>query len=206
MPATAPAPSPPDDGAAPRHRPLPLPSTIAVAGVSFYADAVARVAAGDAVALEREPSNPHDVNAVRIRRVADGARLGHAPREVARRLAVRDEDRWLGEVVEVLEGSRATGLRVRVDAQPPPSLPVCAPPPPHAAPLRDDDVGGDDVPAVADDAPRVRMRTGHRDLGRLAGFDGDRVLVVADGDDAAVGYPARLVTVDDEADAGDADA
>jgi hypothetical protein len=55
------------------------------------AAALSGLTVGDAVALEREPDNPYDPNAIRVRR-DDGRDLGYVAREAARGIAGRLDD------------------------------------------------------------------------------------------------------------------
>ncbi len=52
------------------------------AGSRYYSDEAARVDEGDELELLREPSNPHDPNAIVVARLG-GGKIGHVPREDA---------------------------------------------------------------------------------------------------------------------------
>ena len=61
-----------------------------VAGAgSHHADALAAdaVAPGRALELRRDPSNPHDANAIQVHPAAGGEQVGWVPRELAAELA-----------------------------------------------------------------------------------------------------------------------
>jgi hypothetical protein len=60
-------------------------------GYGTRLEALGRLAVGDNVLLEREPENPHDPNAIRVRSV-EGVDLGYLAREVARGIAGRLDD------------------------------------------------------------------------------------------------------------------
>src|SRR5215475_2548711 len=67
--------------------------TIHVAGVSFRQRAVAHVREGERLLLEREPTNKHDENAIKVCRL-DGEHIGYLPREVAERAVPDAAGRW----------------------------------------------------------------------------------------------------------------
>jgi len=93
-------------------RELPLPVVVPVRGVSFHQDLVRSVVVGQRLFVVADPENEFDVNACAVR--LGGETLGHIPRELAARLRSSGGLCWPCEVVEVLQGSKATGLRVRV--------------------------------------------------------------------------------------------
>jgi hypothetical protein len=179
-------------------RPLTLPATIPVAGVSFRQGELRDVVEGDHVELVATDDNPHDANAVEIR--FSEKLLGFVPRAVAERLRASDAERWRGVVSEVLRGE-TWGLRVTVH-------PLETELPRSARELKmraiergaQGRVDGEPAPGRDSDAPvtigkkRVRALSG-RDLGVLVRIEGSRVIV---SDDAGreVSYPATVVTIE----------
>jgi hypothetical protein len=93
-------------------RKMPFPFVAPVKGVSFHQDVVRGVEVGLQVEVVAEPENEFDANACAVR--SGGETLGHLPREIAARLRAEGGLCWSAEVVEVLHGSKATGLRVRL--------------------------------------------------------------------------------------------
>lgn len=179
-------------------RPLTLPATIPVAGVSFRQGELRDVIEGDHVELIATDDNPHDANAIEIR-FAEKL-LGFVPRAVAERLRASAAGHWKGVVTEVLRGE-TWGLRVTVH-------PDGAELPRSARDLKKRAiergararVAGAEAPGRDVQAPltigkkRVRAISG-RDLGVLVRIEGNRVIV---SDDASreVSYPATVVTIE----------
>jgi hypothetical protein len=179
-------------------RPLTLPATIPVAGVSFRQGELRDVVEGDHVELVATDDNPHDANAVEIR-FAEKL-LGFVPRAVAERLRASDAEKWQGVVAEVLRGE-TWGLRVTVHPDGA-ELPRSAREMKKRAIERGAQrrVDGEPVPGRDPDAPvtigkkRVRAISG-RDLGVLVRIEGNRV-VVSDDASREVSYPATVVTIE----------
>jgi hypothetical protein len=93
-------------------RDLPFPLVAPVRGVSFHQDVVCTAQIGQLAEIAADPANEYDPNACAVH--IAGELAGHLPRELAARLRATGEQRWDAEVVEVLRGSKATGLRVRL--------------------------------------------------------------------------------------------
>jgi hypothetical protein len=81
--------------------------------VSYRQHVVCGVHVGDRVTLRAVDDNPYDPNAVEVR-VRSGELAGFVPAALAGRLRVTGASAWDGEVVAVLPGSNAWGLRIRV--------------------------------------------------------------------------------------------
>lgn len=169
-------------------RDLPFPLIAPVSGVSFHQDVVCAAQIGQQVAVEADPANEYDPNACAVR--IAGELAGHIPRELAARLRATGEQRWDAEIVEVLRGSKATGLRVRLlgplayrtvneDAR-------------LLQPAEQSNVV-EDTSSETSIALDVVARSG-RFLGRYAGRTSDGVKVVT-GDNREVTYPADLVVI-----------
>jgi len=170
-------------------RRIPLPVVVPVRGVSFHQDLVRTIAVGQPLEVVADPGNEFDANACAVR--VGGEILGHLPREIACRLRSEGHLCWSAEVVEVLHGSKATGLRIKLlspvaHAQPVPSLAVENPAAPPAG-LKDH--------AAEKDAVTVSARSGRR-LGRLLERTDDTVRVLTD-DERIVAYPESLVVLSD---------
>lgn len=94
-------------------KPIPLPFTAKVAGVSFHQEVVRGLQEGDLLEVVHDPENPYDATAYAVKRL-DGTLVGHLPRELAARLHVREEGgRYQGSVREVLR-QETWGLRIQV--------------------------------------------------------------------------------------------
>jgi hypothetical protein len=96
----------------PAVRPVPLPFTTSVAGVSFRQGAVARCYPGEMVSCRWVPQEA-DGCACEIR--GDDARLlGYVPAALAPRVVARAGDSVLIGHIEAVVGERTTGLRVKL--------------------------------------------------------------------------------------------
>ena len=169
-------------------RKMPFPFVAPVKGVSFHQDVVRSVEVGVPLEVVAEPENEFDANACAVR--AGGETLGHLPREIAARLRADGGVCWSAEVVEVLRGSKATGLRIRLLA-PKDSFPTREHTP-AGAPAADDRV---QVPeGMCEEVGAVFARSGRR-LGRFVGREDGLVRVQTD-DDRLVAYPEGLVLLD----------
>lgn len=166
----------------PMSRP-PFPFVSPVRGVSFHQDVVCTVRPGDAVSVLAEPDNAYDKDACAV--LAAGERVGYLPRELSVRLRESGAVAWSGEVCEVLKGSKATGLRVRVQEEVVSPLLASRGEPE----LVDAQVeAGDEV-----ERRRVSARSG-RLLGVLARHESGQV-VVRTVDGREVSYPESLVVL-----------
>jgi hypothetical protein len=166
-------------------RKMPFPFVAPVKGVSFHQDVVSGVEVGTQLEVVAEPENEFDVNACAVH--VNGEIVGHLPRELAGRLRSSGELCWSAEVVEVLRGSKATGLRIRLLAPRAESTAIAsarAHSNSVATPTRSTD---DVVPA----ATEVFARSGRR-LGQLVQQSEGSVQVRTD-DDRIVTYPESLV-------------
>ena len=86
-----------------------LPFELRVVGVSFHADAVARVRVGDRVLVAHEPDNSYDANACAV--MVNDELVGHAPKALAARMVSGQARAWTGTVTEVSDGGDLpTGL------------------------------------------------------------------------------------------------
>jgi len=175
-------------------RTMPFPFVTPVKGVSFHQDVVRGVEVGTRLEVVAEPENEFDANACAVR--VGGETLGHLPREIAGRLRSSGELCWAAEVVEVLRGSKATGLRIRLLAPQAPEDPAESRriKSGERADERNAAVSGSVVETVDDDAsvvPEVFARSGRR-LGRLVQQVEGSVRVRTD-DDRIVAYPESLV-------------
>lgn len=181
-----------DSGRMQLMRTMPFPFVAPVKGVSFHQDVVRGVEVGTRLEVVAEPENEFDANACAVR--VDGETLGHLPREIAGRLRSSGELCWSAEVVEVLRGSKATGLRIRLLA---PQARDASAPVTHAG--HDQPVESAlerPAPAGTRDAaaePEVFARSGRR-LGRLVQRTEGSVRVRTD-DDRIVAYPETLVSL-----------
>lgn len=86
-----------------------FPIRVAVAGVSWHQEVVARVKVGDELYVVAEPDNPHDANAYRVE--FQGELVGHLPKGVAARLHGDGYVSFNG-VVDAIVGTEVAGLRV----------------------------------------------------------------------------------------------
>lgn len=168
------------DMSQPVPRPLVLPAVVPVAGVSFHQDVVSTLKVGDVLRVLPEPENPYDAAACVV--MTDSEVVGHVPRTIAPRLRMTGSS-WLAEVVEVLPGDMAVGLRVKLSGSPEPE--EVSPAPIAALPQ---------AKSLHPVLREVRARSGRR-LGRYNGRSGDQVLVLTD-DDRTVSFPASLVLWD----------
>lgn len=169
-------------------RRIPLPVVVPVRGVSFHQDLVRTVTVGQPLEVVAEPGNEFDANACAVR--VGGEILGHLPREIACRLRSEGHLCWRAEVVEVLHGSKATGLRIKLlsPAAPTPSSPALVETPADPPVDRADH-------AAEKDAVTVSARSGRR-LGRLLERTDGTVRVLTD-DERIVAYPESLVVLSD---------
>lgn len=170
-------------------RKMPFPFVTPVRGVSFHQDVVCGAEVGTPLEVVADPENEFDANACAVR--LDGELLGHLPRELAGRLRSSGDLCWSAEVVEVLRGSKATGLRIRLLA---PSTPAVNVP---GNTVRDGDgpavsvVAGTEESIETPTTCEVFARSGRR-LGELVDEDSGSVRVRTE-DDRIVTYPQALV-------------
>lgn len=175
-------------------RDLPFPLVAPVRGVSFHQDVVCTAQIGQPAEIAADPANEYDPNACAVR--IAGELAGHLPRELAARLRATGEQRWDAEVVEVLRGSKATGLRVRLRG---PAACGAAgnqiqlPPVAEKAHSVERVSSATSVVAVLPEALDVLARSG-RYLGRYVGRTTDGVKVMTC-DNREVTYPAGLVEI-----------
>ena len=170
-------------------RKMPYPFVAPVKGVSFHQDVVRAVDVGTPLEVVAEPENEFDANACAV--LSGGEVLGHLPREIAGRLRADGDVCWSAEVVEVLRGSKATGLRIRVLAPCPARTPAESLPAKMVSVV---DLPSDDARSAAV-TREVFARSGRR-LGRLVETVDATVRVRTD-DDRIVTYPQTLVRLDD---------
>jgi len=166
-------------------RPLVLPAVVPVAGVSFHQDVVSTLSVGDLLRVLPEPENPYDAEACVV--LAGSEVVGHVPRVIAPRLRLTGSS-WTAEVVEVLHGDMAVGLRVKLTGSREETISTPTAATVHASATE---------PASRLSHPvlrEVRARSGRR-LGRYQGRSGDQVLVRTD-DDRTVSFPSSLVLLD----------
>lgn len=179
-------------------RPLTLPATVPVAGVSFRQSELRDVVEGDHLEVVATDENPHDAHAVEVR--FEEKLLGFVPRALAERLRETGERRWTAVVSEVLRGE-TWGLRITVHPVGA-ALPLSARERKRRA-IERGQVGAADGasrPGRDHDAPqvlgrkRVRAISG-RDLGVFLRAEGTKVIVTND-DEREVAYPASVVTIE----------
>lgn len=169
-------------------RTLPFPVVAPVRGVSFHQDVVVRAQIGARVVVQADPTNEYDANACAV--LLDGELAGHLPRELAARLRADGRGCWDAEIVEVLRGSLATGLRVRL-LGPREEVPGDRDPGTGFAVAAGDEGFATLVEPATVGAVEVRARSGRR-LGRYVGHRDGVVLVLTD-DAREVRYPETLV-------------
>jgi hypothetical protein len=169
-------------------RKMPFPFVAPVKGVSFHQDVVRAVDVGLPLEVVAEPENEFDANACAVR--AGGETLGHLPREIAARLRANGDVCWSAEVVEVLRGSKATGLRIRLLA------PRESTPARERTTLAAADTDRHERVLEETDAERgvVFARSGRR-LGRFVD-QADGLVRVQTDDARLVAYPEDLVVLD----------
>jgi hypothetical protein len=156
-------------------RPIPLPAVVPVRGVSFHQDAVRSVTVGQLLDVEADPANEYDANACAV--MCGGELLGHLPKEFAARLRSTGDRSWVAEVQEVLRGSKATGLRIRLLRT--------------VAELEHPSPAAPEKAVITSSAREVRAKSG-RPLGSLLDVLDEQVLVrTPDGRDVL--YPQSLV-------------
>jgi hypothetical protein len=79
---------------------------IHLAGTSFRQDDLKHCKAGESVILEPEPDNPHDKNAIAIRRfVGNRALIGYIPRLLAERWGGKVPVHTSARIKEILGGT-----------------------------------------------------------------------------------------------------
>jgi len=171
---------------------MSFPFVAPVKGVSFHQDVVCAVEVGTPVEVVAEPENEFDANACAVR--AGGETLGHLPREIAGRMRADGDLCWSAEVAEVLRGSKATGLRIRVIAPCSPLAAACRPMSTERVTDEPDASAEAGAPADAQ-GPEVFARSGRR-LGRFVDALDGSVRVKTD-DDRLVSYPETLVLLRD---------
>jgi hypothetical protein len=169
-------------------RPLSLPAVVPVAGVSFHQDVVSTLRVGDVLRVLPEPENPYDAEACVV--LAGTETVGHISRALAPRLRLTG-NAWTAEVVELLPGNMAVGVRVRL--RPLPVTDATAESTHVARPERSSD-GDAPVPLRHPVLREVRAKSGRR-LGRYLGRADGQVLVGTD-DDRTVRFPESLVICD----------
>ena len=173
---------------------LPVPVTMAVAGVSYRQGIVRGLSENMHVILRRDHDNEFDENAIAFYTL-NGDHFGYVPRAITERLRAEDPDceRWGGQIVDVLRGE-TWGLRMRVThsnvrdypAKPKQSSYI------QPVPIAIDE---QDLPDGAD-GPIVFAKSG-RLVGHAIDYDATAATVrvsTAGGDDLRL-YPAAAVTV-----------
>lgn len=175
-------------------RTIPLPFIAPVRGVTHYPDTVSGVRVHDPVTVEREPDNPFDSHACRVK--VNGETVGYLPRELSRRLTSRSEGAWKGSVHEVLVGDIGIGLRIQV-------VEGAEPTSGHLTPTSDstlpdarlgDQAEGLNQAATETIAGRDVYSTSGRKLGTFDGQD-EKGIWVHTPAGQRVAYPAHLVSV-----------
>lgn len=161
-------------------RPLPLPFTAPIKGVSFRQEEVVLLHEGSLVRVVHEPDNEYDVNACAVY-TPSGGKLGFIPASIAGRLAARGEEAWRGKITEVRRGD-TWGASVIVEG------------PLHESASAEGGVPEEEVPPQPPQAPtEVRARSG-RTLGVLVREDAGKVYV-RNASGVEIAYPADLVQV-----------
>jgi hypothetical protein len=169
----------------PEVKPLPLPFTTKVVGISQYQDVAAMVEVGDLLDVEREPSNPYDANACKIS--WKGLTLGYLPKQLASRLVQRDETCWVGSVSVKHSGKATIGVEVLV----------------HAVAIQQDadTPSGEALVNVSKPVPTtvrvVRAKRSGRVLGELIRVERSERRVVVCVGSGEVSYPDGLVEICD---------
>lgn len=160
-------------------KPLPLPFTAPLRGVSHRQEEVIQLQEGQRVRVVHEPDNAYDRNACAVY-TDSGGMLGFIPAAIAGRLALRGEGSWRGRISEVRRGE-TWGASVTVDG--PLNGPVAQvdEEPPMPAPVEQVEV-------------RVLARSG-RLLGTLVRREEGKVVVRSAGGNE-VPYPSDLVKVE----------
>lgn len=176
-------------------RPIALPATMPVAGVSFRQRELRDVVEGDRIRIVAVDDNPHDAEAVEVRLGEE--LLGFIPRALAGRLRSGPGREWQGVVSEVLRGE-TWGLRVVVhpmsaDLGPDPRISDAPHPARHVA--DGSPRAGRDMSANVKVGPmRVRAISG-RDLGVLLREEAGKVVVRSD-NGTETAYPSGIVTIE----------
>lgn len=165
-------------------RALPLPFVAPVRGVTHYAENVSKARAGDPVVVQREPDNPYDPCACKV--VVAGETVGYLPRELGRRLCLREEDAWAGEVHQVLVGDFGVGLRIQVRDEATEDF--------KAEELEHDTPSHAEADSPSRSFEQSVLALSGRALGALDGRDGDTVWVLTPAGQR-VAYPVHLVEV-----------
>lgn len=164
-----------------------LPFSTRLAGVSrpAYQAEVRQAQVGDPVLLEREPTNPHDPNAITVRNRARRL-LGYVPAAVAARFAELEGSQWVGRVDQVDPGE-TWGMSVRVMG------PIeIEPTSPTAAVLEFPGPEADEE--VAEGGARHAYSVSGRYLGFVDEDSSDERFVTAEAPDGVrVRYPAAVV-------------
>lgn len=172
--------------------PLPIPSIVPVAGVSFRQGALRGCVEGDSVTIAAVSDNPHDPQACTVTS-SSGELLGFLPKNLAARLRLREGACWTGVITSVLRGD-TWGLRLKIterrDAKMETTIETPIPTKPGIAA---GGVGRDMKSVWSTGKKRVRAISG-RDLGVLLSLDAERVTVDCDG--AVMTYPVQIVTIE----------
>lgn len=170
-------------------KPLPIPSIVPVAGVSFRQSALRGCVEGDFVTIAAVSDNPHDPQACTVTS-SSGELLGFLPKNLAARLRLREGACWTGVITSVLRGD-TWGLRLKITERRDTKL---------ATPLASKSgvavgggVGRDMKSVWSNGKKRVRAISG-RDLGVLLSLDTERVTVDCDG--SVMTYPVQIVTIE----------
>jgi len=90
---------------------LIFPVEVAVVGVSWHQEQVAKCRVGMKVRAVHEPENPFDANAYAV--YAGGDLVGHLPKAVAAKMVAGEAGELCGEIVRVGEGE-VVGLRIQL--------------------------------------------------------------------------------------------
>lgn len=169
--------------------PLPIPSIVPVAGVSFRQGALRSCVEGDFVTIAAVSDNPHDPQACTVTS-SSGELLGFLPKNLAARLRLREGECWTGVITSVLRGD-TWGLRLKITARREVALdtPLSVNPETTSS----GGVGRDMRSVWSTGKKRVRAISG-RDLGVLLSLDAERVTVDCDG--SVMTYPVRIVTIE----------
>lgn len=175
---------------------LPIPVTMAVAGVSYRQGIVRGLSEHMHVILRRDHDNEFDENAIAFYTL-DGEHFGYAPRAVASRMRSEDPDceRWGGQIIEVLRG-KTWGLRVRVTHSNVRDYPAKPKQSSYIQPVALEEMADVDLPEGLD-TPLVFSKSG-RLLGRAVDYDATATSVKVsplDGEGDVRLFPAVAVVV-----------
>ena len=161
-------------------RPLPLPFTVPIKGVSFRQEEVVLLQEGTLCRVVHEPDNEYDTNACAIY-TPSGGKLGFIPAQIAGRLALRGEGAWRARIVEVRKGD-TWGASILVEGPLHPAAEETVAAPEEA------------LEPVKPSAPVEVVSRSERLLGVLVKDEGNKV-VVRNSQGVEISYPADLVQV-----------